>query len=225
MSLAYRVQTPPVPVSSDDAEMGLTSEQRLRTQGGASAVGRVEDGIEHIEVRDCRDRLVFEFDPQSGRTVVWAPGGDISFRAAGNVEFVAGKSVQCRAHDEVKLEAGEGRLRSSLALGAEVVAISSRVLRMAAESADFALTEATLRSDQIRASVGDAKVVMSRLETITDRLFEQAKTVFRTVEDLHQLKTGRARTLVRDGYDLRAGYASIEAEADMKIDGKSIHLG
>ena len=211
--------------STDALEPSPISEQRLVSRAGATAALREEAGHERIEVRDSRSRLLFELDPATGRTVVWAPDGDLSFRAQGDVEFVAAGSVRCRAEKEVTLEAGEGRARSTLSLGSRVAALSSEALRLAADSADLAFTRANVTSSELRAKVTDAKIVMSRLETITDRLFEQARSVFRTVEDLSQLKTGRARTLVREGYDLRAGHASIEAEAEVKIDGKAIHLG
>ena len=212
--------------SNDVLEPAPLSERRLVSRTGATATLHDDaNGQERIEVRDSRARLLFELDPATGRTVVWAPDGDLSFRARGDVEFVAAGSVRCRAENEVSLEAGEGPERSALSLGSRVASLSSQALRLAADGADLAFARANVTSTELRAKVTDAKVVMSRLETITDRLFEQARSVFRTVEDLHQLKTGRARTLVSGGYDLRAGHASLEAEAEVKIDGKTIHLG
>jgi hypothetical protein len=209
----------------DEIEPTPSSERRLVSSAGASVAIRDEAGEERIEVRDSRARLLFELDPKTGRTVVWAPDGDIAFRAAGNVELSAGASVRLRAGDELHLETGDGRSESTLSVGRRFATLSAEALRLAADRAELVFGETQIESRTVRSQVNDAKLVMGRLETITDRLFEQARSVYRTVEDLHQLKTGRARTLVRDGFELRAGHATIEADDDVKVDGKSIHLG
>lgn len=84
------------------------------------------------------------------------------------------------------------------------------------------------RGDQrsrLRLAAGLAELVAGRVETVADRLFEKARSVFRQVEDLHQLRAGRARTVVADGFHLKSGHAVLECDDEMKIDGKTIHLG
>lgn len=214
-----------LPAPAEEREPAPASERRIVSRSGATASLRELDGEERIEVRDERARLLFELDPKTGRTTVFAPNGDLAFRASGDVEIVAGGSVRVRAADGLALEAGDGSNASALSLRARLATLTSRALAITAERADLGLGEVELESAVLRGAVGDAKLVLRRLETITERLFEQAKTVFRTVEDLHQLKAGRARSVVRGAYEVRAGHASIDAEAEVKIDGKSIHLG
>lgn len=166
------------------------SERRLVARGGASVAIAQRDGAERIEVRDAQQRLVFELDPATGRTVLSVPAGDLAIRAAGDVDIHAGGTVRCRGDERVALEGGARDRRSTLTLGS-----------------------------------GLAELVASRVETVADRLFEKARSVFRRVEDLHQLRAGRSRTVVTDGFHVKSGHAVLECDEEMKIDGKTIHLG
>jgi hypothetical protein len=173
-------ETPPAPAAP----------RRLVALGGASVAIALRDGGERIEVRDAQQRLVFELDPATGRTVLSVPTGDLAIRAAGDVDIQAGGTVRCLGDERVVLQAGSRDRRSSLTLGA-----------------------------------GLAELVASRVETVADRLFEKARSAFRQVEDLHQLRAGRSRTVVSDGFHVKSGHAVLECDEEMKIDGKTIHLG
>jgi len=67
--------------------------------------------------------------------------------------------------------------------------------------------------------------VAHRLETIATTVVSKAKNVYRTVEELTQLQTGRLRTLVKGSYHLKARDTFLKAEKDFKVDGDQIHLG
>ncbi len=86
-------------------------------------------------------------------------------------------------------------------------------------------TGAGARRTRLSLAAGLAEIVASRVETVADRLFEKARSVFREVDDLHQLRAGRSRTVVKDGLHQKSGYAVLECDEEMKIDGKTIHLG
>ncbi len=204
---------------------GRPHERSISGVNGASVAIRVVADGELLEVRDARSRLLFQYDPESGKTEVWAPDGDLAFRASGNVEFVAGQSVTLRGSEAVALEAGEGNTRSMLRLGKLSTELRTSALRLAADTTDAVVREASLKLERLRSIVADATLTVTRLETTADRVFERAKNVFRTVEGVHQLIAGRSRTLLEGGFELRAGHASIDARDDVKIDGKSIHLG
>jgi hypothetical protein len=172
-----------------DLEVAPRSERSLVAACGASVTIAERGGRERIEVRDAQQRLVFELDPVSGRTVLSVPAGDLSIAAAGDVDIRAGGTVRCRGA-EVALEAGAGHTASRLSLRA-----------------------------------GLAELVASRVETVADRLFEKARSAFRQVEDLHQLRAGRSRTVVAAGFHVKSGHTSIESDDEVRIDGKAIHLG
>lgn len=67
--------------------------------------------------------------------------------------------------------------------------------------------------------------VAHRLETLAETVVSKAKNVYRTVEELTQLQTGRLRMLVKGSVHLKARDAFLKAEQDFKVDGDQIHLG
>jgi hypothetical protein len=200
-------------------------EQKLETRSGASVAVTQVDGGERIEVRDADARLLVELDPATGRMQVSAPAGDLAFAAPhGDLELSAGGAVRVRGGKEVALETS-GERGASFVLGSAVSRLSSRVFQLVAKKADLGVDDATYTGAGLRATLHEATLRVNRLETVAERLFERAKSVFRQVDDLHQLRAGRARTLVDEGYFLRTKHASIEAEDEVKIDGKQIQLG
>jgi hypothetical protein len=212
------------------------AQRRLVATSGASTAVTDRDGVEQIEVRDAQQRLVFCFDPVTGKGIVSAPAGDLTLHAPqGNIDLVAGRSIRCRSEEQICLEAGPadpappcdvtGTRRSSLVLGPALATLRSGALRLLGQHAEVAIDETSYRGQRLAASLEEAKLVVTRLETVANRLLERAKSVFRTVEDLHQLRAGRMRTIAEQSYYLRGGHASLEADDDMKIDGKSIQLG
>lgn len=64
-----------------------------------------------------------------------------------------------------------------------------------------------------------------RLESVAETVVAKAKNLYRTVEELAQLQTGRLRILVQKSCHLKARDANLLAEEDFKVDGKQIHLG
>lgn len=199
------------------------SERRLVARSGASATLAESETESKIQIHDASARLVFELDLRTGRAVLSAPG-DLSIAAGGDVDFAAKGAVRLRGK-EVDLTAGEGATATRLTLGETAMRLSSRLLRLAADRAEIALADATYRGERLAAESKDVKLVVSRLETAADRIFEQARNVFRTVEDLHQIRAGRVRTVASGGYQVKGGHVAIEADADVKIDGKTIDLG
>jgi len=67
--------------------------------------------------------------------------------------------------------------------------------------------------------------VAHRLETLAETVVSKAKNVYRSVEQLTQLQTGRLRTLVKGSWHASSKNAFLKAEEDFKVDGDQIHLG
>jgi hypothetical protein len=171
--------------------------RRLETRAGAVVSIVEREGEERIEVRDAREKLLIEIDPATGRATVTVPG-DLCFAAPnGDIDLTAGGAVRLRGK-KLELEAVEGR-------------VGIRDLHVGGVT--------------LQARLDQAKLEVGRLETVADRVFERARSVFRQAEDLYQLKAGRLRELVKGGYAVRAGHASLVADDEVKIDGKQINLG
>ncbi len=73
--------------------------------------------------------------------------------------------------------------------------------------------------------MGHLKLISGKVETLANDIIEKAKTVYRTVEGLTQLRTGRMRTMVEASYHLKAKKTFLKAEEDFKVKAEKIHLG
>ena len=209
-------------------EVVPASERRLTTRSGASTAVSADGERERIEVRDPAGRLVFEYRPDLGRGLLSVPTGDLALSAPqGNIDLVAGGAIRCRGAGGVALEAGDGEpsARPSLALGQTEVRLGARTLKLVGERAEVLFAEASYRGVQLSAAVEQVKVVADRMETVAVHVLERLKRSFRRVEDLDELLAGRVRTRASGAYSVKGGHTSIEAEDDVKIDGKRIHLG
>ncbi|MFO0548761.1 MAG: DUF3540 domain-containing protein [Polyangiaceae bacterium] len=174
------------------------SARAVVARSGASASLDEHAGRERLVVRDRDDKVLFEVDAETGRTVISAARGNLALRAPdGDLELEAKGAVRVR----------------------------SQAFDVSAEKAELALDDVAFAGERLRAKIGDVRNVFGRLETVTQRLFETAKSAFRNVEDLSQLRAGRVRTLVKKGYYVRGGHAAVEAEEDVKLDAKQIRLG
>ncbi len=171
-------------------------ESRVDSRHGPSARLATKDGRECIEVRDASSRLVFELDTVTGKATVLAPRGNLSFAALdGDIEFVAKGTVRVRG-ERVEISGGK-ELPASIVLGEKLATLSAHGIVLVAE----------------------------RLESAATRIFERARNVYRQVEELHQLRATRVRTVVTEGHHLRAGHIAIEADEEVRIDGTRINLG
>lgn len=170
----------------------------LETANGTRVAVVRRGATERIEVRDSACRLVFELDTATNRATLTVPEGDLAIRAPkGDIDLVAG-----------------GR-----------VAIASKTVAVSASRAELKLADVVFAGVRIAAKVGDMTILGERLETRAERIFERAKSVFRTAEDLAQLKAGRARTVVQGGYAIKSGHTSIESKQETKIDGAEVLIG
>jgi hypothetical protein len=225
----------PAPETSTDPE-APSSERRIATRCGASASVRSIGDADAIEIRDREGRLVFDYQPGSGRVIVSVPEGDLTLCAPrGNIDLVSAGSIRCHGVAGVSLEAGDlapaspalraEEIRPSLVLEGGAAHLSARQLDLSGQRANLSFVDATYRGERLSATIDCAKVVLTRMESIAVHVLQRAKRVFRQVEDVDQLAAGRSRTIVDGDYSVKSGHASIQAEGDVKIDGKQVYLG
>jgi hypothetical protein len=197
-------------------------ERSLTTRSGASVAVTSAGGLERIEVRDPEDRLLFAYQPETGQGTLSMPKGNLALHAPeGDIELVSGGSVRCQGGKGVALSAGT----SSMTLGRTDVSLSSDQLKLASASAQILFAEASYHGVRFSATVEHARLIVKKLESVVVWLFERARSVFRRVEDLHQLEAGRTRTVVQGTHFVKGKRTVIEAEDDVKLDGRRIHLG
>lgn len=168
------------------------------TRDGAAARLVEEEGRERLEVRDRRGRLLFEYDPESGRGALSVPAGDLELRAPeGRIDLQAGRGIR----------------------------LESPRMSLEAERAEVDFSETVYRGERLSATLNLAELFLGKLATTASRILEKARDVYREVEKLHQLKAGRARELVSGSHYVKARRTYHYAEGTVKIDGQEIHLG
>lgn len=169
-------------------------------------------------------KLRLSTDAKTGATKLSSEGSLVVESVNGDVAL-QGRTARVRATETLELDAGSGKDQATFTLGGALASLSARVMKVTAKQADIGIASVGYVGEQLRTKLDEAKLTVSRMETAAEQIFERAKDVFRTVEDLHQVKAGRSRTIVKNGYFVRGGHTTIEAAEDVKIDGKQIHLG
>jgi Protein of unknown function (DUF3540) len=119
--------------------------------------------------------------------------------------------------------------------GRTLVNVSSGGLALRTERGDIELQSAgavriggqaiNLTGEQVEVRAKRAKWMVDKLETLAGTVMERAKNVYRSVEQLAQLRAGRMRTLVKDTFQFRSRNAYVKAERDYKIKADQIQLG
>ncbi|MFH1844617.1 MAG: DUF3540 domain-containing protein, partial [bacterium] len=79
--------------------------------------------------------------------------------------------------------------------------------------------------NRLEAVVKYSRLFTDRVERISKTVIEKACNVYRTVEQLTQLRTGRLRTLVETSYHFKSRKAYMKSEKSFNIDGEKINLG
>jgi hypothetical protein len=191
---------------------------------------------DRLQVFAASGELIFEHDPQTGKSRVGvasgdlelvAPGGNIDFITAGGVRFFSRAAIELKSLEGVRMATANTRSESlsALELTPEKMTLQSVELDVATHRAELRLDETRLEGNKLSGTIQSVKLAMKRCETVAETVIAKAKNVYRAVEELSQLKTGRLRHLVARTYQLRSKTALMKAEEDFKIDGEKINLG
>lgn len=207
-------------------------------QTSDGAVARVEsasDGRELLRVSSPSGAVIFEYDPATGRSVASAGKGELALRSGSKlvlhgeagVEISSGRSVRVRAAESVALErpGADGEVGQRVWLDKRGVSVAGKALFALAEKVESRVGEAKLVYQTVTTTAQTARTVIENVDVRVGRLVERARNVLREVEGLHQLRTGRERTVVRETSHTSAGRVVMTAVEDVKLDGQKIRLG
>lgn len=203
---------------------------RIETETGARA--SVQGG--RIHVHDTRGALIFEYRPEEGRSVVYAPDGDLELHAATGAIDLVGEEVRVRGRRAVELMSEEGvhvatetrggRQLSRFSLLRRAAVLASPLLDVTAAKAKVELDEGELTARTTTATVQHAARVIEVLETQAGQILERAKESYREVEGLSQSKAGRMRLVAEKTLHALGQRTLIKAYEDMKLRGEKIYL-
>ena len=208
----------------------------LQLQSGARAVVARESDGERLEVYSEQGRLLFSYAPSGGRSRVELPEGDvefvsrkgkIDFVAAGGVRFFSREPIELTSAAEVRLAAldAAGKTFSALGVGTRRLDLQSEEIRVKSKKGRLEIDRASFVGRSFSSSVKVLRSVAERSESVVGTAIEKARNVYRSVEELSQLRAGRVRTLVSDFYDLKSRNTRIRSDEEVRVDAKRINLG
>tara|TARA_R110000850_G_scaffold165954_3_gene291074 strand:- start:38 stop:937 length:900 start_codon:yes stop_codon:yes gene_type:complete len=182
-----------------------------------------------------RNELLLQYDPVSEKACINIESGDLEFMTQnGNIVLNSANNIQLKGRNiELAGESGVqlgvidslGQLASSFSLDACKASINSAKVRVTAQLGEFQLKETRVVGTKFRGTIEDSQLIVDRLSTVANTVTEKAKNVYRSVEQLTQLKTGRMRTLVASTFHLKAKKTMLKSQEDFKVNADKIHLG
>jgi hypothetical protein len=208
----------------------------LRTDQGAGARLRGQGADQCIAVHDAGGRILFEYYPASGKSLVRAPEGDLHLSAPGGcVAIEAGREILLNSPAQVAINGRQGvRMASGgqsdlpeqrLDLDGDGVRLGVHQMTVTAGRAEIHYGRATCRGQQLDSTVTRARLVYGKLELLAQRIRERSEEAIRHVRGLCQMQAGRMRTLVSGACHIQSERTAMTAKEEVRIDGKKINLG
>ena len=232
--LARREQTP------DDAPADATTAARsaVVARDGTRAEVVSGEASERLRVLDGDGALLFEYDPASRKARLHVPVGDLELSAPrGHIDLRAGGRLRCFAAGDVSFDTpgaidlrahgprGAGVRPSALHVAPGDIRLGAEQVELAAERARFRVADGHYEGKRLGAVVERAHLVVDTLETVAERVLSRAGSLFQRVRELHEMKSGRLRAVVRGALDLSSESATLIAQKDVRLDGEKINLG
>jgi hypothetical protein len=190
----------------DTQGRGLEPERAVVLGNGARAVVAGPPQGEKLRVFSKEGGLIFEYDADTGKSRVDIPVGDLEVTTKeGHIAFTSAKGIRFCSQTTIDMQSAE--------------------LGINARRGDILIETAKYQGKKFSGEISHIKLIMDRLETFADKVIAKAKNVYKTVEGLTQLRTGRLRTLVERTYQLKSKKALLKAEEDFKVRAEKIYLG
>lgn len=221
-------------LSANTSQETAGSQLSLRNGARAEVAGSLD--AEKIHVYSNKGELIFEYDPEAGKSRVNVQSGDLEFVTKnGNMSFISEQNINFFSRQSIEMKSLYGislgitntfrEVLSSIALRHRKMKLNSPELGMTAKRGEINIEETRYTGKKFSGTLKHAKLIIGRLETITNDVISKAGNVYKTVEGLTQLKTGRMRTLVKSTLHIKAKKTYLKSEEDFKVKADKIHLG
>ncbi|MBL4608677.1 MAG: DUF3540 domain-containing protein [Pseudomonadales bacterium] len=218
-----------------DGQQKKTALNKLEMGDGSYALLDDTSVSPALKIFSKRNELLIEYDPDAGKTRINIDTGNLEFIARnGNIVLDSANSIQLKGQNiEILGQAGVqlgvldtfGRLSSSFSLSSCATSLSAARLNVTAHLTELQLKETRFFGSKFRGKIEDSQLLVDKLSTVANTISEKAKNVYRSAEELTQLKTGRMRTLVASTFHLKAKNSYIKSQEDFKVNADKIHLG
>lgn len=214
---------------------GNHNSNQLDIGKGAYAKTDTSNASPKLQLFSKRNELIFEYDAETEKAYINVESGDLEFitqkgdivlNSANNIQL-KGQNIELAGQSGIQLAVVDaiGQLTSSMSLSACKASLKSAKVRLTAQLGEFQLKETRFVANKFRGTIEDSKLVVDSLSTVANTVTEKAKNVYRTVEQLTQLKTGRMRTLVASTFHLKSHKTMMKSQEDFKVNADKIHLG
>jgi len=213
-----------------------TEDKVLTLKDGTNA--KIEKNLdsEKLQLNSKAGELIFEYDANSGKSIVNIPSGDleivttkgnIDFVSEGDINFSSKQSIKFQSNQEIKLQTNNSISQnlSSISLINKKIKMSSADLNITSQRSQFYIDDTEYMGKEFSGRIKNVKIVMAKLESIANTVLQKAENIYQSVKGLSQLKTGRMRTIVDSTFHLKGKKVFIKAEEDFKVKGEKIHLG
>lgn len=211
-----------------------TAQLQLK-EGGHARVERTADS-EAIQIFSSNGQLVFEYEPDAGKSRINIQAGDlefvthdgdIRFISKGDIHFKSDNQIDISSRNGVQLAISDaiGKILATLSLRHKKISLNSPEVDVHAQRGKLEIDEAEYSGHSLSGAVNRVQLMATRLETTATDVFSKAKNIYKTVASLHQLKAGRMRTLINSTLHIKAKKTYLRAEDDFKVKSEKIHLG
>jgi len=213
----------------------LARQNQITLENGAYAQTSGVGEAQKLQVFSDKHALVFEYDAkqnkarlnvESGNLEFVVPNGGIAFKSSQKICF-QGHSIEMQSSSHVRLKIINtlGKILSSLMVQSRQMKLQTPELHVTSQYGAFQIKQTEYSGQTLQGQISNIKLIARKVETLAQTVVTKSKNIYKTVEELTQLYTGRLRTLVRSTYHMKSKNTYMNAEEDFKIKADKIHLG
>ncbi|MFK5947444.1 MAG: DUF3540 domain-containing protein [Methylococcales bacterium] len=188
-----------------------------------------------LQVFSKRNELLIEYDAASEKTRINIEKGNLEFSTQeGDIILDSSQNIylnantidlESRSNIQLSVKDALGQLISAISIKPKWLKLSSQQLDMSAQRTSLYSKSTNFIGESFKANIKESTLVSEKLTTLANTITENAKNIYRTVEELSQLRTGRMRTLVKNTLHIKANKTYMKSQDDFKVNAKKIHLG
>ncbi len=181
-------------------------------------------------------KLIFAYDSKTQKSTInihsgdldfVTPQGEINFKSAEDINFTSEQSVNMKSGSGINLSTdnSSGTMVSNIKINQRGMKFTTPDLSVLTRKGNLIIQDLKYRGKKISTTVDSVLLIAKRTETIAKQIIEKAKTVYKQIEGLRDIKAGRLKTLVKTTLHVKSQKAYHRAEKSYKINADKIDLG
>ncbi|MBC3766671.1 DUF3540 domain-containing protein [Neptunicella marina] len=126
------------------------------------------------------------------------------------------------AQGDLKLRSEQGGIHLD---AAGEITMNSQQFDLSAAKGNIKILDTSYQGLRLGVTIEKTKLLLGKINSTVGRIIEKAANVYRQVDNLHQIKAGRMRTVVDGTYHIKGQRLIEKADKEVRIDGEKINLG